>query len=309
MTGGVTLAINGFFSYIKKHWFLYMLVLPGLLCLLIFSYGPMYGLLLAFKDLNYKTGILGSPWVGFKHFETFLKDPYFYKVLKNTVIINVYNLLFGFTFIIFLALMINELRSKITKKIVQTFVYLPYFLSWVIFAGLIMTFLSPQDGLVNSVIRALGGETVDFLTEPRLFRAMLVVTNTIKTAGYSTIIYLAAIAGINPELYESTTVDGGNRYHMIRYITLPRIYPSIAVMLILQLAGLFQSNFDQVFNLYTPMVYETGDVISTYIYRLGLVNNQFEQSTAINLLFNLLGLIIIIYTNKFIKKMDVMGIF
>ncbi len=300
---------RGLLTYFKRYWFLYLLVLPGLLFLLIFSYGPMYGILLAFKDFNYKLGIWNSPWAGLKYFRQILADPYFFTVVKNTVLINFYNLLFGFTFTIFLALMINELRFRRTKKIIQTAVYLPYFLSWVIFAGLVMTFLDFQTGMINGVLELLGFNRVNFLTDQNKFRAILVITNTIKTAGYGTIIYLAAIAGVNPELYESAKVDGANRFHLIRFITLPRIYPTIAILFVLQLSGLFISNFDQVFNLYSPLVYTTGDVISTYIYRLGIEKGLYSTSTAINLLFNTLGLIIIIVTNKVTKKLDVMGIF
>ncbi len=308
-TKSLLMRLNAILAYLKRHWFVYMLVLPGLIFLLVFSYGPMYGILLAFKDFNYKLGIWNSPFAGLKYFKIFLSDSYFFTVVKNTVLINLYNIVFGFTFTVFLALMLNELRFKRLKKVVQTAVYLPYFLSWVIFAGLIITFLDYQTGMINGVIELLGGERINFLTDKAKFRIILVITNTIKTAGYGTIIYLAAIAGVNPELYESAKVDGANRFHLMRYITLPRIYPTIAILLILQLSGLFISNFDQVFNLYSPMVYPTGDVISTYIYRLGIEKGQYSISTAINLLFNSLGLIIIIITNKITKKLDVMGIF
>ncbi len=299
-----------FWPYVKQYWFLYLLVLPGLIAMIVFSYGPMYGILLAFKDFHYKLGVLGSPWADpfFKHFD-FLQDAYFLKVLRNTVLINVYNLLFGFTFTVFLALMLNELRMKKTKSVFQTAVYLPYFLSWVIFAGIIQMFLDVNDGMINNTIALFGGQKINFLANQNYFRTILVVTNTIKTAGYNTIIYLAGIAGVNTELYESARVDGANRYHLIRHITLPRIYPTIAILFILQLSSLFASNFDQVFNLYTPMVYETGDVISTYIYRLGIEGGEYSVSTAMNLLFNGAGLFIILIANKFIEKLDVMGIF
>lgn len=230
-------------TYIHKHMFLYLLVLGGAL-MILFSYVPMYGLTLAFKDLNFSTGIWGSPWVGWANFEKLFNDKQFWQVMWNTVLINLYNILFGFTFIIFLALMLNEMKCRWIKSVSQTFVYLPYFISWVVFSGLVTTFLSPeQGGFVNDVIVALGGERVNFLGTPAYFRTILVVTNTIKTAGYNTIIYLAAMAGVNPELYESAEIDGANRFHMMVHITLPRIYPTIAVLLILQLAALFSSNF------------------------------------------------------------------
>jgi len=303
---------NQFINYIKKNWFIYMLVLPGLACLIIFNFGPMYGIQLAFKDYSIKLGIWKSPWAGLKHFREMFEDKVFWIAFRNTVIINVYHLIFGFTFNIFLALMINELRNKLLKSVVQTFVYLPYFLSWVIFSGLVMIFLGTSDsgGLVNAIIAQMGFAEIDFLKRPDLFRGILVVTNIIKTAGYSTIIYLAAIAGINPSLYESAEVDGANRFHKLIHITIPRILPCIAVMFILQISSIFSSNFDQVYNLYSAYVYSTGDVLSTYIYRNSLGGGgNFEISTAMNFILNFFGMIVAIISNKFVEKMDVMGIF
>ena len=305
-----------FYRYMKKYWFLYMLVLPGLCFLLVFEYAPMYGITLAFKDYSPRLGVLGSPWVGLGHFKEMLADPNFIRAFKNTLIINVYNLVFGFTFSVFLSLMINEIRLKKVKSVVQTSVYLPYFLSWVIFAGLVQVFLeypSSADlgGVVNQVITKLGGTPIDFLKRPELFRGILVISNIIKTSGYSTIVYLAALAGISPTLYESAAIDGANRKDMLLHITIPRIMPSIAIMLILQLAGLFVSNFDQVYNLYNNYVLSTGDVLSTYIYRISLGGGgtNFELSTATNFLLNAMGLIVVVIANKFVNKLDVKGIF
>lgn len=305
-----------FLAYMRKYWFLYLLAVPGLAFMLVFNYGPMYGILLAFKDYKMNLGIWGSPWVGFAHFRELFADPVFMQAFKNTVIINVYNLLFGFSFNVFLALMINELQFRRLKSVVQTCVYLPYFLSWVIFAGLVQVFLAaptPGDtgGAINQLIMAVGGNPVDFLKRPELFRGILVITNIIKTAGYSTIIYLAAIAGVSPSLYESAAIDGANRWDMLIHITIPRILPSVAVMFILSVAQLFMANFDQVYNLYNNFVLSTGDVLPTYIYRISLGGGgaKFELSTAANLLMNTLGLVAVVATNKFVKKMDVMGIF
>ena len=305
-----------FYRYMKKYWFLYMLVLPGLCFLLVFEYAPMYGITLAFKDYSPRLRVLGSPWVGLGHFKEMLADPNFIRAFKNTLIINVYNLVFGFTFSVFLSLMINEIRLKKVKSVVQTAVYLPYFLSWVIFAGLVQVFLeypSSADlgGVVNQVITKLGGTPIDFLKRPELFRGILVISNIIKTSGYSTIVYLAALAGISPTLYESAAIDGANRKDMLLHITIPRIMPSIAIMLILQLAGLFVSNFDQVYNLYNNYVLSTGDVLSTYIYRISLGGGgtNFELSTATNFLLNAMGLLVVVIANKFVNKLDVQGIF
>ena len=307
---------NRFKKYMRRYWFLYMLVVPGLIFMAVFYYAPMYGVLLAFKDYKPNSGIWGSPWVGFLHFKELFADPVFLTALKNTVLINLYNLAFGFTFNIFLALMINELQMRRLKNVVQTCVYLPYFLSWVIFAGLVQVFLAapvPGDvgGAINQMIAFFGGQPIDFLKRPEMFRSILVITNIIKSAGYSSIIYLAAIAGVNPALYESAAIDGANRWDMMIHITIPRILPSIAVMFILNIAQLFISNFDQVYNLYNNFVLSTGDVLSTYIYRFSLGGDgvNFELTTAANLLFNTLGLISVLFANRFIKKLDVMGIF
>ena len=301
---------------IKKYWFIYLLAIPGFFFLVLFSYGPMYGIVLAFKDYKMNLGVLGSPWVGLANYRELFSDPSFIQAFKNTIIINIYNLVFGFSFNVFLALMINELQIRRLKSVVQTCVYLPYFLSWVIFAGLVQVFLeypSSADigGVVNQVIAALGGQPVDFLKNPAMFRTILVITNIIKTAGYSTIVYLAAISGIDPALYESAAIDGANRKDMLLHITIPRILPSVMIMLILQLASLFISNFDQVYNLYNNYVLSTGDVLSTYIYRISLGGSgtNFELSTAMNLVLNTMGLIVVLGANKFVEKLDVQGIF
>ena len=300
---------------VHKYWFIYLLAVPGAVFLLLFSYAPMYGILLAFKDYKMNLGVWGSPWVGLEHYRSLFTDPSFIQAFKNTIIINVYHLLFGFSFNVFLALMINELQFRRVKGVIQTCVYLPYFLSWVIFAGLVQVFLQapvPGDtgGVVNQIIVALGGEAIDFMKEPALFRSILVITNIIKTAGYSTIIYLAAIAGVDPTLYEAAAIDGGNRKDMLLHITFPRILPSVAVMFLLQVSQLFLSHFDQVYNLYNNFVLSTGDVLSTYIYRISLGGGaEFELSTAANLLLNVLGLIALVFSNRFVKKLDVMGIF
>jgi len=304
---------------LRKYWFIYLLTIPGLISLILFNYKPMYGVLLAFKSFNMRLGIWKSPWVGLQNFQNMFADPVFIQAFRNTVIINLYNIIFGFAFNIFLALMINEMKFRRVKSVVQTFVYLPYFLSWVIFSGIVMVFLSSPagadpGGLINQLIASFGGTPVDFLKRPELFRGILVITNIIKTAGYSTIIYLAAIAGVSPSLYESAAIDGANRRHMLLYITLPRILPSITVMFILSLAGLFVANFDQVYNLYSNFVLSTGDVISTYTYRIslgstGAIGGKFEVATAMNFLLNTMGLVVVLAANRFVKKLDVMGIF
>ena len=308
--------LERFCAYVKRYWFVYMLVLPGFVFMAVFDYGPMYGIQLAFKDYSPRLGVWGSRWVGLDQFRRMIADPSFIRAFKNTVIINIYNLIFGFSFNVFLALMINEIRLKKLKPVVQTCVYLPYFLSWVIFAGLVQVFLeypSSADlgGVVNQVIQSFGAEPIDFMKQPAMFRGILVITNIIKTAGYSTIVYLAAISGIDPALYESAAIDGANRRNMLVHITIPRILPSIVIMFILQLSSLFVSNFDQVYNLYNNYVLSTGDVLSTYIYRISLGGGgtEFELSTAMNLVMTTMGLIMVLVANRFVEKLDVQGIF
>lgn len=305
-----------FGAYLKRYWFLYLLVLPGFVFMLAFNYGPMYGIQLAFKDYHANLGIWGSPWVGLEHFKEMFADANFWRAAKNTLIINAYNLIFKTSFTIFLALMINEMRLKKVKSCVQTATYLPYFLSWVIFAGLVQVFLEypsssgSTGGVINQIIVFFGGEPINFLTRPDLFRGIIVISNIIKNAGYGTIVYLASMSTINPVLYEAAKMDGANRWQMMWNITLPAILPSVVIMFILDLSSLFSANFDQIYNLYNNYVLSTGDVLSTYIYRISLGGGtSFELSTAINLVLQLAGLIVVVITNKFVSKLDVMGIF
>ncbi len=307
---------TGLVAYIRKYWFLYLLVLPGFIFMAVFDYGPMYGIQLAFKKYSPKAGVWGSEWIGLANFQRMVNDSSFVNAFRNTIIINIYHLIFGFTFNVFLALMLNELKLRRYKSVMQTCVYLPYFLSWVIFSGLVQVFLeSPSTGdsggLVNQLISMAGGQPVNFLKKPELFRSILVITNIIKSSGYSTIVYLAAISGIDPALYESAAIDGANRKDAMIHITFPRILPSVIIMLILQLSGLFLSNFDQVYNLYNNYVLSTGDVLSTYIYRISLGGGgtDFELSTAMNLIMNVMGLIVVGITNRYVSKLDVQGIF
>ena len=298
-------------KHIRRFWFIYMLALPGLAWVFVFHYIPIYGITIAFKDFNIRKGILRSPWIGFQHFRILLQDAYFYKVLANTLLINIYNLIFGFSFIIFLALMLNELKSNWFKKVAQTMVYIPHFVSWVVFAGILSTVLfdPTHEGVLNGIIGLFGRPPKHWLTISQYFRGILVSSSILKNAGFGTIIYLAALASVNPELIESAICDGANRARVMWHIYLPRISPTIAVLLILNVAGIFKSNFEQVFNMYNPAVYDTGDVLSTYLFRVGLVQGRFEIATALGLAFNIVGLILIIITNRVISRMNVMGIF
>ena len=308
--------LNRFWKYLRRYWFLYLLVLPGLIFMIVFNYGPMYGIQLAFKDYKPALGIWGSPWAGLEHFQTMVNDPDFWRALKNTLIYNVEYLVISTVFTIFLALMLNELRLKKVKSVVQTTVYLPYFLSWVIMAGLVQVLLeypaSSGDvgGVINQIITAVGFEPINFMARPDLFRGIVIVAALIKNTGYGTIVYLASMASINPTLYEAARVDGANRWQLLTKITIPAIMPTIVIMLILNVSGLFSANFDQFYNLYNNYVLSTGDVLATYIYRISLGGGtEFELSTAVNLVSQLLGLILVVITNKAANRVDVMGIF
>jgi ABC-type polysaccharide transport system, permease component len=300
-------------AYIRRYWFLYLLVLPGLSHTAIFKISPIYGIIVAFKNFRMSKGILGSPWAGLEHFKVLFTDSYFYKVLANTLLFNFYSIICLTVFTIFLALLLNEIRLSALKRVFQTMVYFPNFISWIVFAGIFISFLSPEGGAINIILKWFGIEPVYFLASTHWFITIVVGTGILKSAGFGTIIYLASLAGINPELYESAVIDGANRGQMMLYITLPRLKPTIAVMLILSVTGIFanvsSSNFEQVFAFLSPMVMDKGDIISTYLYRTGLLEGKFEVATALGLVFNVIGLFIIIITNKIVNKMEVTGVF
>ena len=295
---------------VRRYWFVYLLMVPGLAWIAVFQYVPIYGLLVAFKDFNIVKGIARSPWVGLENFRVLFQSARFYLALRNTLIINLYSLAFGFTFTVFLALLLNEVRISWYKRTVQTMVYIPHFVSWVVMGALVSRMLYPEpDSPFNVLVGLFGVQPRHWLTAPEYFRGIVVIVNTIKEAGFATIIYLAALSTVNPDLVESAHCDGAHRGHLMRHIYLPRIAPTIAVLFILQLSGLFGSNFDLMYNLYNPAVYDVGDVLSTYLYRTGLLQSKFEQATALGLVFNLLGLVLLLSANRGIRRMNVMGIF
>lgn len=282
--------------------YLYLLMLPTLLWYIVYRYVPMIGTQIAFKDYSFSKGILGSPWVGLKYFQFLFNYPDFYNILRNTIVINIYNLIFGFPAPIILALMLNELRSLKFKKTIQTIVYFPHFLSWVIFGGLLIQFLSPNEGFINAFIEMLGGEPIFFLSRSEYFRGIVVVSNIIKETGWGAIIYLAALAGIDTALYEAAVIDGANRFQKLIYVTLPSIADTIIIMLILKVGYLLDVGFEQIYVLYNPAVYEVGDVLSTFIYRIGIQDMQFSLTTAIGLFQSIIGFLLIWGTNTIAKR-------
>ncbi|TBL76243.1 ABC transporter permease [Paenibacillus thalictri] len=289
-------------SAINKHKYLYVLLLPGVLWYLIFRYLPMYGVIIAFKDYNFSKGIWGSPWVGLKHFEFLLHNRDFYQIVRNTLVINVYELIFAFPVPVILALLLNEMRSVLFKRSIQTVVYFPHFLSWVVFGGIIIQLLSPNEGLVNNLLRHLGLEPVFFMSKSEYFRPIVVFSSILKESGWGAIIYLAALSSIDPEQYEAATIDGANRWQKLAYITLPGIRNTVIIMLILKVGYLLDVGFEQIYILYNASVYDVGDVLSTYIYRIGLQSAQFSVTAAIGLFQSIIGFFLIWSTNRLARK-------
>ncbi len=290
-----------------KHRTLYFLFLPCVVYLTLFNYLPMYGIVLAFKDYHIREGILGSPWVGLKHFTTLLSDKYFITVTWNTIKISLLRLIFGFPVPIILAILLNEIRKEKFKRTVQTIIYLPHFLSWVIVAGIAKTMLV-GDGIINQVIRLFADVDIPFLSSNTYFVPTLIVTNILKEAGWGTILYLAAIAGIDPEQYEAAMIDGANRWKRMIYITLPGLSIAISITLILSLGSILDAGFDQIFNLYSPLVYDSADIIDTYVYRIGLINGKFSLATALGLFKAVIAFVLIIIANKITRRMGGEGI-
>lgn len=296
-----------FYQY-WKYKYLAMLLIPGMIYFIIFKYLPIYGLVIAFKDYKFLEGIMASPWVGFKVFGEMFALKSFWEVFSNTLIISFYKLIFGFPAPIIFALLLNEIRHVHYKKIVQTISYLPHFVSWVILGGLFMQFLSPSMGPINIIIKSLGGKPIYFLADPKWFRSVLVTTEIWKSLGWGSIVYLAALSGIDPALYEAASIDGAGRWHKMVHITFPSLVPIITIMLILSTGKLVNDNFDQIFNLYNPAVYKVADVIGTYTYRMGLEGMKYSFATAVGLFKNIISFGLVITANMISKRINEYGI-
>ena len=300
------------FTGYKKHLALTLMFLPIVVYFVVFKYIPMGGILIAFKDYKIKQGILRSAW-STPLLSAFIKafnTPTFARSVTNTLTISALKLLFGFPAPIILALMLNEVSHERFKKTVQTITYLPHFLSWVVLAGLFQQLLSPNNGAVNAILTKLTGvkTSIYFLGDNRYFRGTLIVTDIWKNVGWSSILYLATIAGIDPALYEAATVDGATRIQCTRYITLPSLAPTIIVMLILNVGSIMDAGFDQVFNLYNTAVYQTGDIIDTYVYRYGLGDMKYSLATAVGLFKNVIAFALVIVTNLIARRISGDGI-
>uniref|UniRef100_UPI00403F4A58 ABC transporter permease n=1 Tax=Paenibacillus sp. FSL K6-1096 TaxID=2921460 RepID=UPI00403F4A58 len=288
----------------KRNKVIYWMAFPVVLYFLVFKYLPMYGAVIAFKEYTVGKGIWGSEWVGLQHFRDFFQSYYFWRVLKNTLILSFYQLLFGFPAPILLALLLNELRHEMFKRTVQTVSYIPHFISLVVICGMVVDF-SSRDGLFNSIITFFGGESSALLSEPGNFRTIYTASSIWQELGFSTIIYLAALSGINPELYDASMVDGASRLRRVWHITLPGIIPMIVILLILRIGGLMEIGFEKVILLYNPNVYDTADVISTFVYRKGISESaEFSYTTAVGLFQSLVNFILLIGANRLSKAVS-----
>jgi len=285
----------------KDRWALLVLMLPGILHFLVFRYAPLTGNIIAFQDYNMFKGIMHSDWVGFKHFVTIFTYEEFFNVLRNTLALSFMSILFGFPAPLILALLLNEVSQMWFKRPIQTLLYLPHFLSWVIVGGIFINLLS-LDGVINAIRGWFGAAPVDFLTDEGYFRGIVVAIGIWKEVGWGTIIYLAALAGINPSLYEAAVVDGAGRWKQMWYVTLPSLLPTIVVLLLLRIGTVLDANTEQLLIFLNPLVRDVGEVVDTYVYRVGLLKAQFSYTTAIGLFQSLVGLALVVGLNTISKK-------
>jgi len=293
---------------LNKYWMLYIFLAVPVVLLALFHYVPLYGIQIAFKDYRIGVGIWGSQWNNFQHFKDFFGTPYFGRIMRNTLLISFQRLLFGFPAPIILALLLNEVGSIHFKRVVQTISYLPHFMSWVVLAAILTEVLSPQRGIVAYFYTLLGKQPPNLLMEAALFQPLLILTGIWQGVGWGTVVYLAAISSIDLELYESASIDGAGRLQRAVYITIPALYPMITILFILQTGGILNAGFDQIFNLYNPIVYEVSDIIDTYVYRVGLIDRRYDFSTAVGLFKNVFGVLLLLLTNAVVKRFSENGI-
>lgn len=285
----------------KDQRYYHLMLIPGMIFLFLFSILPMFGIVIAFEDFKPAKGVFGSEWVGLQWFEYMFKLPDTGQIFCNTLIIAVAKILLNLIVPLIFAIMLSEVPGKHFRKFVQTVTYMPHFLSWVILAGILTNFLS-LEGVVNSIVELFGGDPVQFLASNEWFRKILVISDTWKGFGYSSIVYLAAIMNIDQQLYEAAAIDGAGRFKRIIHVTLPGMLPIIMLMLTLSLGNVLSANFDQVFNLYSPVVYKTGDIIDTWVYRSGLLGYQYSLATAVGLLKSVVSTILIVVSYKLADK-------
>jgi putative aldouronate transport system permease protein len=292
----------------KERWLLIML-LPGLLYFVVYKYVPMAGLVMAFQNYKPAAGFFHSPWVGGRHFLRLFGEPEFWMLFRNTLVLAVYSVVFYFPIPIVMALLMNELRSTGFKRLVQTVTYLPHFLSWVVVVGLTYNLLSSEDGLVNQLITLVGGPKVSFLMAPEWFRPVVVLQDVWKDAGWGSIIFLAALAGVDPELYEAAVIEGANRWQQLRYITVPSIQSTIVIVLILRLGRFLDVRLEQILLMVNPINREVGEVFDTYVYLVGILQAQFSYSAAVGLFKSVIGLLMVLGSNWLARRLGEEGVF
>ncbi|MNQ79333.1 putative multiple-sugar transport system permease YteP [compost metagenome] len=292
---------------LRNRW-LYLMLLPGILYFLIFKYVPMYGVLIAFKNYQPFLGFWDSEWVGMKHLNRFFGDPLFWRLLKNTFILAIYNIVFFFPLPIIIALMLNELRVELFKRTIQTVVYIPHFMSWVVIVSIVYLFFTTEGGLVNEGIKSLGGEKINFLLSADWFRTFITAEVIWKETGWGTIIFLAALSGVDPQQYEAARIDGANRMQQMVHVTLPAIRSTIVILLILRLGHFLDTGFEQIWLMLNAMNREVGEVFDTYVYSTGISEGQYSYSTAVGLFKSIVGLVLVAASNFIAKRMGEEGV-
>lgn len=300
---------NFFWQHIYKDRYLLLLFLPCLLYYILFKYVPMWGILISFKDFKPFLGFMDSDWVGLKHYINFFSNPDAWRTIRNTLFLGIYSLLWCFPFPIIFALALNEITRTKFKKFVQTVSYMPHFLSAVVVCGMLVSFLSPIRGIINTVIILFGGEAINFLSNPGWFRTIYVASEVWQTLGWGAIVYLAAISNVDPQYYEAAKLDGASRLRQIYSITLPCIAPTVATMLILRVGSVLEVGLEKVMLLYSPAIYETADILSTYVYRQGMVSGNMSYASAIGLFSSIINLVLLVTANYFSKKFSGTGLY
>lgn len=293
---------------LKNRW-LYLMLLPGFVYFIVFKYAPMWGISIAFQDYLPFKGLLGSEWVGLKHFKRFFFDASFYTLFRNTLILAFYNLVFFFPLPIVLALLLNELRMEFMKRFIQTLLYVPHFVSWVVIVGIVYIFFSSNDGMINQLMGSLGLHKQEFLASTEWFRTLITAEVVWKESGWGTIIFLAALAGVDVQLYEAAKIDGASRMRQIWHITLPAIRSTIVILLILRLGHFLDNGFEQIFLMLNAMNREVGEVFDTYVYSAGVMQGQFSYSTAVGLFKSVVGLVLVVVSNWLSKKFTDEGLY
>jgi len=294
---------------VQRDWQIYLLLLPAIGFIFVFCYLPLYGIQIAFRDYKAVFGITGSPWVGLKNFQDFFNAYYFKRLLANTFLLNLFGLLWGFPVPIIMAILLNQIEWPCFKKFTQTVIYIPHFISTVVMAGILYLFLSPDSGIVNTVLKALGEKPVHFMIEPGWFRTLFIASDIWQHAGWNTILYIAALTGIDPELYEAATIDGATKLQKIRNIDIPHLLPIVVMMLILNCGSLLVSNTDKALLMQTPGNMVKSDIIGVYVYEMGLSKAQFSYTAAIGLFINVINFIMIISVNWVSKKLGETSLF